>query len=1432
MAALTFLGLTLALDPRPGGGWIVLPPAASGSDRYWKRGDLSIFGSPGNWTLDCKPTSLTLDKLDVLLEIEDLELVAKGDDFRPAASLNSNAVSLRFGPSGGPRATRVGPIRLDDNNATIGFDAGDPTARGLYRTDFGFASGSVSDQDEAVWLGLSKNSRIAIDLRRKLFAFPPGTVEGRLSARNPKGAFKSVIFINKGLIEVPFSESVAGTDRAFELALQPGQAGPLNVDPHSGAPSIELLSGVLALSLRRTTGPGALVTNAAIRPASGGRCEYRFNALRNSRNRAERWSTEQSVDLVFRTLEDGRWHSALLAPQGAKTTPPRFRRIEEPPIGGNALPMHSWFGSSHFDMPVAAEAVLICSEASTTSLKPTVGWLDPKLQRRATRPWFKLGIGVAFEHTRPGEAWRGQTQLWRFESKSSGGAAPLTSRSTWADGEVSPPPKGSPLLAANEEVNAAFRAMQLQEKQSQHETGIADQTGPNGSAPGAPFIREIVPNGDVLVGEVRLAKHNRSFAIAAPRLAASGAAAAAPGLMRFPVTLPQGEAMEFAVAWPALQTSPGKLPWVWLDGLSEWAGMVAGSIDPDAPIAIADLLKDLAYRPTDFPLAIFKLTRTRRLNELLGDLARDLKGNAATEFDKKRKAVITTIGEVDSTVLDPSWVGLVLFDVAIDFEAFPMLKAVMPSDPQSAPRFAFVSVVPRDPAHGAKEIAMSASVDWRNNNANVSPPAPPDQEGTFWPRSLNIAFKDRKLTRFRSEAQLTLHSFLGLKAADLSKRTINIIGSAQRTAGTGQSDGQFALRFAAEVPNGGRIPIFPLGKPEESNKTFIKTIWFRRVEIIDAPSGTSRKAEIDIDGSIEFQKPDFDFGQSGFFKKLSDLSVDFGNLRIELQDFGSLKAQLLKIKYPSLRFNVDFPHMALLGSALKLKFNQLILDWGNGAGAFNFGQFPSLGLPSTGSLDLSLPKIILRGRIDFGSLPDLFARTLSGFNLDGVFALNFDSNGLPMGLPYVGIGGFGFDRLNFDFSFIRLQIEQLALGPAPWPSPVTGSALSIVNASLDILDVKVLKNGNGAFFSSDAESGNGFWAAFLGVDLSLLNLEWGFVGRNIDFPADLPKELLSPPLADAQEENFKSVAKSLHSAWSDGRIRPASGSTARGWTFAAGLSAFEGSFRGRALFQDGGFMGLALYGEALRKLLGWNFVFVGLYRKNITPGEDYFYFSVTLPPMSFGSMRFTGGTIAAEIFTSGDFTFDFGFPWRSASGGRQWERTFGAIVTPGQASGGFYVRKRRSHNPNTGSKELTVGGGVAYQWGLGAAFGNGVFQVWVRIGLYVIVEGEIVLNYKSTNDVRIVAFKLQGAVGILLEGEGKIDWWVISVRVGVRASAEIRASLLWDSRTGDNRVLMPIEAELSVSAHAEACIGGGCARICRGISVNLNIPVRYQLQFG
>jgi hypothetical protein len=466
----------------------------------------------------------------------------------------------------------------------------------------------------------------------------------------------------------------------------------------------------------------------------------------------------------------------------------------------------------------------------------------------------------------------------------------------------------------------------------------------------------------------------------------------------------------------------------------------------------------------------------------------------------------------------------------------------------------------------------------------------------------------------------------------------------------------------------------------------------------------------------------------------------------------------------------------------------------------------------------------------------MFKRKLAGFSLEGVFAVNLDKG--AMRSPFVGIGGFGFEGLDFDLlGFLRLKAEHLALRRRTWVSPAgeraEGAALSFTGLNLSILDYPVLRNGAGAFFSLKEDKGEGFWVMLSDpVESSIFKLEWAFIAQNVDFSTDIAKDMLLPPpeKEPGTNPNYDAIQKALYKAWERDdavSIYPARGAGGRGWTFAAAMTALNGGLAGRALIQDGGFTGLALYGDLLRQLLNWNFVFVGLYRNNISPGEDYFYFSVTLPPFTYGGARFSGGAIAAEFYTSGDFMVDLGFPWPAPGGGRRWERTFGAIVTPGQASGGFYIRKR-SQALATGGRALTVAGGFALQWGLGAAFGGGVFEVWVRIGVYIIVEGEVTLRMAG-GSFTIIAFTLHGAAGVLVEGQGRIDWWVIRVTIAVRASAEIRASLYW--REGE-KMVMPIEAELYVSASAEACIGGSCARICRSISVGLSLPVRYQLTFG
>lgn len=1453
MGSLSLFGLSARLIAAGQGYSVGAPNDIQTGDSGWATGALTIRPTSLGPSALYGQADLKLQGLAIGLKFNGLVLAKNGDDYRPDPGADGGKVILTMGAAPGTqRRARIGPVILDDFEIA-GFSGG--TAIGLLRSGADFLTGQAQGEVTPVSVMIARGATLGLDLKARQLVVPPLTLEIVLSAHGQATNERMAgVFRNDAELGIWFSDIAAGKPLHLDLERRTGTV-PLNLAESftggSGAlppAPIAATECRLFLELTGTTKAGALLTAARLRPTKSGATSLQIQGLRNSRNRAERWQTSDPLDLAFRPRAGSLWSSPMLAPLGKNQQSPRFQRQDDA-SAGTILPFHAWFGASQFRPDTAAmPGEMLCAANTVVSPGPLIPSIAKGLQFRATRPWLRFEDSH-FHHSRPGTSYQGDANVFVFKTSAGYcGGAPMLPRAAWEAGADSGPK--TPLRQANDDVNQSFGAMVLASKGSVHETGLGDRTNDPGQPhTESPVIRAVLPDGRVADSSVQLQTHERRIDMASPRLveqhfdaAGRALALAAPPALTLPITVPEATPPEYAVFWPA---QDGVGPWVKLNDFAKWAKEIIGAIDPAAPIALGNLVKDDGApddgHPQDFPLAILKISRRIGLGDILGQIAAALPKTAKVAFEAKRKRLIdgdaSAIGATDPAVLGPDWVGLIVFDAPIDFDAFPLLKAIVPSG-KDAPRISFLAVAPREAGSSRADIALSAAIDWQNQDTTTVVPADQKQEATFRPVSLSVAFRDRRMIRFHAKAQLTFYSFFGVKAEDVKPRPpIDIIGSARRVAGSGKDDGAFEIRFAAEVAGGEKLVLFPLnGQVSNADNTFLKTVWLKRVEVVDAPiDGGGRKAEIEMDGAIEFRKPDIviDPDLVNFFNSLR--AVEFSGLRIDLPDLTGGAARLLELHYPSLRFNLDLPHISLLGDALKLKFRQLALDWEKGVNAFDLGQFPRLPLPGTADLNLDLPKILFIGRLNFGSLPELFSRSLSGFSLEGLFGLNIDSGKfLPSFRPYIGIGGFGFDGLNLDLmSFINLRIKSLTLGRAPWKSGTTGAALHIEDASLDVIGMPILKQGSGAFFSQDHDAGNGFWAAFRGYDFSLFQLDWGFVGQNIDFPPSIPKALLAPPPEKASSEDFTKLADTINKAWNDGEIVPASGVAGRGWTFAASIQAFKGAFRGQVLFQDGGFAGLSLSGPALKQLLNWDFAFTGIYRKDITPGEDYFYFSVTLPAMTFGSTRFNGGMIAAEIYTSGDFMADFGFPWRADGGGRQWDRVIGAIVTPGQASGGFYIKKRETHLPDTRLKELTVSGGVAIQWGLGAAFDGGIFNVRVQIGIYAIVEGSVTLQYEPSS-ARIVAFTLQGAAGILLEGDGSINWWIISVTVGVRASAEIRAALIWDGRDSspDKRVFMPIEAELSVSAYAEACIGGGCARICRSIHVSLDIPVRYQLQFG
>jgi len=1236
-------------------------------------------------------------------------------------------------------------------------------------------------------------------------------------------------------MEVAFLRPASGTEPVF-----------LNVQRTGAAPAagLEVLHCDMQLSFENSgDGDGNVrVTEARLVPVRGRTIVLRMMGAWNSRNQAEEWSCPGSVPLAFRigrSKASGAgadvWSTVVLRPdkdplQGLKRTNGRLPGRTAP------LPMHGVIPGAQLRLTEDSATDLVRTREASDKDEPlasSVEWRVARLMCGQSRPWLRFSNTV-LHYPRPGEAY-GDLPAWKFEApggRVSAGVAAIP-LAHWRDGAL------ARVKAGNEEIDAAYQACVLAQMAGVHETGLVDASDNNGKP--LPKVVSLMPRdaGAETMQTLVLARHAKTLQLAAPQKALG--AAMVPGTaISLSIDAPALEAgFEYSVCW-----EDARLPsTVASFALSGWVEKFMTKLDMAVPMKVG-LLRNDTSRPNVLPFAIVKLGRQRGLAEILRALAQYAPSKFAHLAGPAVEKVIGLIGETDSEVLAPGWVGMVAFSVPLDFSEFTALEQTIPLGEASGPRLEFLALGSSraDTGANAGNGAVSAAVSWTSSyDPTAKPPmyGKPKNEVSLWPVLLDMRFKQGQMTAFKAALQLEFRSFFGMgnpaSAAPgpvLRNKSIQIIGSARKTDPSSPAS-PVEFRFAANTRE--PLRIYPIGDaPSAADKeSFIEGVWFKSLELVDTVLASGkRQSQVRIDGDIELRRPE-NFSLAGEFLSKIQGRISFLNLGIDLPGLPQLDPRLLEISYPSLSFNLDLPHVELFGNAMRMKLHQLALNWNGG---FDFPGMTSLSLGS-GKWNPGLPNVVFIGRIDFGNLPALFARGLTGFSLELGLGINFDPDSARLGLgTEFFVRGFGFEGLDFDLlQFLRVKIDRLRLGALPAkPGGARGASLTVGGATVQLLRYPIFKDASGGFFSRERGGGDGFWAYFPEDKDGkfLLFFDWGFVGKNVDFAPEVAKTLLVPPPlqeVSADADAALGTGRKLEKLWEAGEIGPATDSAGKGWTFAAGMTVLGGALRGRALIQDLGFAGLSLWGPELKKWFGYDFSFCGIYRRNITPGDDYFYVSTTLPAVTLGTVHFTGGVVALEIYTSGDFMVDFGFPWPGAAGGREWRRTVGAIVTPGQASAGFYLRKREIvlHDSEGGGKLLTVTAGFAVQWGLGAAFGSGVFRAWVRIGLYAVMEGaaDLRIGDSSLDLTRLV---VAGAGGVLVEGEGAINWWVISVRVYVCASAEVSLVLTWQKGQSTS---LALRAELYVSASAEACVGGGWFKLCRSISVGLSIPATHNLEF-
>lgn len=850
------------------------------------------------------------------------------------------------------------------------------------------------------------------------------------------------------------------------------------------------------------------------------------------------------------------------------------------------------------------------------------------------------------------------------------------------------------------------------------------------------------------------------------------------------------------------------------------------------------------------PVALVKLTREKPLNILLNEL----RAPDGFTFDRIVKRQDDKLQENDldfvNDVIAPKmrtkeWMGLILFEVPVNYESFEILKSLLGTPKgnnwdESPLKLVYLAISPKPP--GQDGFSKSGAIYWSNDPASNSPV---DYDGKqeeikFRMETIEMAFDDGRLAVFRSYSKVLFVSSFGQKinftgndseiSEKIRKHTVKLLGSLNERTGEVCFLGQF------DEP----VDLF-----DNEGLGPIKDAKIKSARIVEANGEVS----IDLDGTITLKDISFDGRKDKKDEKQEEKWITGGNGR--LLDFRRLGIHLPKLttpdlnwrnlsfNYPSLNIDLSADHFKLLElDSVDLRIQSIGLDWD---GSFDWNRL--ITFPNTANVK----KCFLMGlRLDLSGLPDLALGDLKRLQFDLQLGIEIDGTGNWSDKLRVAISGVGFEPFRLGLMrFLEVSADKVSLKveQIPWNNEIKSTPwLEIVNANVVIVGYKVIENLTIYIFTlPDGRRG------FLGFieakkDNNIFNINWALIAQNAVLPKQFAIELLSLPQKTGENKDLlgkiTSIAKSKQFVPDPARTNDMAVGE---WIFAAGISVLGDFLKGKFLFQDKRYYGIALEGDWLKNALGYDLAIAVLYIKRDRPEDDGFYVAIRIPAATIGSIRFTGGEVAFEIEMDGDFLVDAGFPWLRSTGGRAWDRTLGAIVTPFQGSGGFYISKRSRQEVRTlGSKYLVLSGGYAVQAGLGATFGGGIFVVWARAGITVVLEGAAAISFGNSGD--IVGLKLSGGIGILVEGGGQLRFWIISADILISASAEARGTLIWgdwdainDGRPVNNTgrtAQLQLDFELFAHASANACIGSGWFKVCKSIDVSLSMPFRQTLLLG
>ena len=194
---------------------------------------------------------------------------------------------------------------------------------------------------------------------------------------------------------------------------------------------------------------------------------------------------------------------------------------------------------------------------------------------------------------------------------------------------------------------------------------------------------------------------------------------------------------------------------------------------------------------------------------------------------------------VDPTVLDPQWVGLIIFNLPLNLCEFPILRDIFGDGLKI--RYLAVNSEKTTGTGGARKFSYTARVKWMNSGKpgelpSCLPGAPCDKskEVTFTAREVDIAWRANELVNFVVRADVQFLSALGIsKGEDSEERLLEILGSYDKD--------EEKFRFLGQL--GVKLPIID----EDEGYGPIKQIYVQGVEIVRSRGRTI----IELDGEVD-----------------------------------------------------------------------------------------------------------------------------------------------------------------------------------------------------------------------------------------------------------------------------------------------------------------------------------------------------------------------------------------------------------------------------------------------------------------------------------------------------------------------------------------------------------------------------------------------------